>query len=448
MDPTLWWTAAVIVVLLCCSAFFSGSETALTAVDRATLHHLSNKGSKGARTALSLTEDNERLIGSILLGNNLVNVLATSLATTFFIALLGEGGVATATLIMTILVTVFAEIAPKTYAINSPDRMSVRVGPAIALCVKLFAPVVGTISFFVQSAFRFLGLNVDPDAHALAPYDRLRGAIAMHASEGSVDKDDRDRLIAALDLREREVAEIMRHRRDIESISADEPPEAIVAFCLASAHTRIPLWRGEPENIIGVLHAKDLLRAVQRELDAVSERDGGEGLRGGFAGALKALDVMGVAMKPWFVPDTRPLEDQLRAFLKRRSHFALVVDEYGSLQGLVTLEDILEEIVGEITDEHDIEAESFRREADGSVVIEGSMTIRDVNRAFDWDLPSEEATTIAGLLIHEAQAIPTEGQVFAFHGVRFEVIARERHQITRLRLTPLQTRPAAAEVAD
>ncbi|MEM6943925.1 MAG: HlyC/CorC family transporter, partial [Pseudomonadota bacterium] len=385
MDPALWWTAFVIIALLSCSAFFSGSETALTAVDRATMHHMAQKGSPGARKALALTENNERLIGSILLGNNLVNVLATSLATTFFIALLGEGGVATATLIMTILVTVFAEIAPKTYAITNPDRMSVRVAAPVAVCVRLFAPIVGTISLFVQSAFRLLGLNVDPDAHALAPYDRLKGAIAMHAFDGSVDKDDRDRLIAALDLRDREVAEIMKHRRDIESISADEPPEAIVAFCLASAHTRIPLWRGEPENIVGVLHAKDLLRAVQRELDAaVDHAAGREGLQGGFAEALKGLDVMGVAMKPWFVPDTRPLEDQLRAFLKRRSHFALVVDEYGSLQGLVTLEDILEEIVGEITDEHDIEAESFRREADGSVVVEGSMTIRDVNRAFDW----------------------------------------------------------------
>ena len=428
MDPALWWTALVILLLLCVSGFFSGSETALTAVDRATMHHLAAKGSKGARTALLLTEDNERLIGSILLGNNLVNVLSTALATVFFTALLGEAGVAYATLVMTILVTVFAEVAPKTYAISNPDKMSVRVAPAIQICVRLFAPVVAGVSFLVRSVFSLLGLRIDPDAHALAPYDQLRGAIAMHASEGNVEKSDRDRLIAALDLREREVFEVMRHRRDIESISADESSEAIVEFCLASAHTRIPLWRGEPENIVGVLHAKDLLRAVQREMVA------GDNMQIALAG----LDVMAVAMKPWFVPDTRPLEDQLRAFLKRRSHFALVVDEYGTLQGLVTLEDILEEIVGEITDEHDVADESIQRESDGSVVVQGSMTIRDVNRAFDWDLPFDEATTIAGLLIHEAQAIPTEGQVFAFHGLRFEVIERQRHQLTRLRLKPVQ----------
>ncbi|MEM6422172.1 MAG: CNNM domain-containing protein, partial [Pseudomonadota bacterium] len=341
MDPALWWTAAVIILLLCLSGFFSGSETALTAVDRATMHQLAAKGSRGAATALKLTDNNERLIGSILLGNNLVNVLATALATIFFTSLLGDTGVAYATLVMTILVTVFAEVAPKTYAITNPDQMSVRISPAIAVFVRLFAPIVGAVSFLVQSTFRLLGLNVDADAHALAPYDRLKGAIAMHASDGSVDKDDRDRLIAALDLRDREVAEIMRHRRDIESISVDEGAEAIVTFCLASAHTRIPLWRGEPENIVGVLHAKDLLRALNRQLAG----------SGSMAEALATLDVMSVAMKPWFVPDTRPLEDQLRAFLKRRSHFALVVDEYGVLQGLVTLEDILEEIVGEIADE-------------------------------------------------------------------------------------------------
>jgi Mg2+/Co2+ transporter CorB len=424
MDPSILWTAAAVLALLTMSGFFSGSETALTALNRGKMHGLAAQGSTGAAIALRLTEDKERLIGSILLGNNLVNVLATALATTLFTALLGEAGVAYATLLMTALVTIFAEVAPKTYAITRPDIASVRAAPVIEMVVRIFAPVVGAITAFVRLGFRLIGVKVDEDAHALAPYEEIKGTIALHASEGGVDRAERDRLIAALDLREREVAEVMRHRRDIESISVDEGPEAIVEFCLASQHTRIPLWRGEPENIVGILHAKDLLRAVNRQLREAEN----------MAGALASLDVMAVAMSPWFVPDTRALDDQLRAFLKRRSHFALVVDEYGVLQGLITLEDILEEIVGDITDEHDIAGEDIEREPDGSVVVSGSMTIRDVNRAFDWDLPSEEATTIAGLLIHEAQTIPTEGQVFAFHGVRFEVVERQRHQITRLRL--------------
>ena len=427
MDPSLWWSGSIIVLLLATSAFFSGSETALTAMNRANMHTLAQKGSRGAMTALVLAEDNERLIGSILLGNNLVNILATSLATALFTAAFGESGVAWATLVMTFLVLVFAEVAPKTYAITNSETAAVRVAPVIRIVVRVLSPVVNAVRALVRLSLGLIGVRADPDAALLAPSEQIKGTIAMHHYEGGVEKEDRDRLIAALDLKEREVSEVMRHRRDIAAISADAPADEIVHFCLSSPHTRIPLWRGEPENIVGVLHAKDLLRAQHRQL-----RDGAQP-----GAAMRKLDVMAVAMKPWFVPDTRPLDDQMKAFLKRKQHFALVVDEYGSLQGLITLEDILEEIVGEITDEHDIDTEEVQREPDGSAIVSGSMTIRDLNRAFDWDLPDEEATTVAGLVIHEAQTIPTEGQVFSFHGVRFEVMERSRHQVTKLRLKRL-----------
>ena len=427
MDPSMLWSALTILLLLAISAFFSGSETALTAASRASMHQLASRGSRGAETALKLTQDNERLIGSILLGNNLVNILAASLATAAFTAAFGEAGVAWATLVMTFLVLVFAEVAPKTYAITYPERAAVLVAPVVRIAVLALAPFVSAVRVLVRFSLSLIGVVTDPDAQVLAPYEQIRGTIAMHHKEGAVEKEERDRLLAALELREREVAEVMRHRRDIASISADAPPEEIVAFCLSSPYTRIPLWRGEPENIVGIVHAKDLLRAEERQLRDEKDPDK----------SPAPLDVMSVAMKPWFVPETRPLDDQLKAFLKRRQHFALVVDEYGTLQGLITLEDILEEIVGEITDEHDVEHERIEREADGSVVVPGSMTIRDVNRAFDWELPDDEATTVAGLMIHEAQTIPTEGQVFSFHGVRFEVLERERHQITKLRLRKL-----------
>ena len=426
MDPSFWWTCLLILGLLCLSAFFSGSETALTAVNRAAMHQRAAQGSRGARTALFLTEDNERLIGAILLGNNLVNILAASLATALFTSVFGESGVAWATLVMTALVLIFAEVAPKTYAINNTESFAVRVAPPIRIVVRVLSPVVGAIRVIVRNGFALIGLRMDPDAHVLA-HEQIKGTIDLHHSEGGVDKIDRDRLLAALDLKEREVAEVMRHRRDMQSISADEPPEEILDFCLSSPHTRIPLWRGEPENIVGVLHAKDLLRAEYRLVHKAADPEA----------ALAKLDVMEIAMKPWFVPDTRPLDDLLRAFLRRKSQFALVVDEYGVLQGLVTLEDIIEEIVGDITDEHDIDGEEVVRETDGSLVVPGAMTIRDLNRAMDWSLPDDEATTIAGLMIHEAQTIPTEGQVFAFHGLRFEVLERERHQVTKLRLKPL-----------
>ncbi len=424
MDPSTLWISGAILGLIGLSAFFSGSETALTAVSRGSMHQLSAKGSNGAKIALKLTEDNERLIGSILLGNNLVNILAASLATALFTRAFGEEGVVYATLVMTFLVLVFAEVAPKTYAITFPERAAVRVAPLIQWAVKVFAPIVTGVRFLVRVALAAVGVKVDPDAHVLAPVEQIKGTIVMHHSEGGVDKDARDRLLASLDLKDREVAEVMTHRRDIAAISAEAPSDEIIEFCLASPYTRVALWQGEPENIVGVLHAKDLLRAEHNRSRPKSRRGNGAG----------DLDVMSVAMAPWFVPDTRSLDDQLHAFLTRRQHYALVVDEYGTLQGLLTLEDILEEIVGEITDEHDVDEEEVARETDGSVVVPGTMTIRDLNRFCEWNLPDEEATTAAGLMIHEAQMIPIEGQVFVFHGVRFEVLERNRHQITKLRL--------------
>ncbi len=434
-NVTIWWTAGAILILLLLSAFFSGSETALTAASRSKLHAMADRGSRGAALALRLSDDSERLIGAILLGNNLVNILAASLATSLFSSLFGEGGVAMATLVMTILVLVFAEVTPKTYAITAPEAAAERVAAPIAVLVRVLAPVVAAITAFVRLLLGLLGVRTDPDARILA-HQEIAETIVMHHSEGAVEKDDRDRLLAALDLRHREVSEVMTHRRNIEMIDAGLPPEDFIDACLASAHTRLPVWKDDPENIVGVIHAKDLLREVNRLMRE----------SGGNWAALSALDVMSVAMKPWFVPDTTTLDDQMRAFLKRRSHFALVVDEYGDLQGLITLEDILEEIVGDIADEHDEKVEGLVRLPDGTVLADGAMTIRDLNRACDWDLPDDEATTIAGLVIHEAQTIPTEGQVFVFHGYRFEVLERRRNRITRLKVKPVKRASASSQL--
>lgn len=428
MDPAIWWTAAAIMGLVCLSAFFSGSETALTAVSRAALHSLAGKGNKGAVTALRLTEDNERLIGGILLGNNIVNILAAALATQLFTNLFGEAGVASATLVMTVLVLILGEVTPKTYAIANPEKVATRVAGPIAFVVRFAAPVVGVVRVLARAVLGLFGVRADPNARILGAHEEIRGAIDLHHSEGGVEKADRDRLLAALDLKSREVSEVMRHRRNIETFDADAPPEEIVAFFLASPHTRIPVWKENPENIVGVIHAKDLLREVDR-----LTREAPPG-----AAPLQDLDVMKVAMEPWFIPDTTSLDDQMREFLRRRSHFALVVDEYGDLQGLITLEDIIEEIVGDIADEHDPEETALSTRADGSVEVEGDMTIRDLNRFRDWALPDDEATTVAGLVIHEAQTIPEVGQIFSFHGFRFEIVARERHRITRLRVKPLE----------
>ncbi len=428
LDASFWITTLAILTLLVLSGFFSGSETALTAASRGKLHAAMDKGSKGAERALRITEDNERLIGSVLLGNNLVNILATSLATALFTRLFGDSGVAMATLVMTLLVLIFAEVLPKTYAITNPESAAARVSPIIAVVILVFSPMVSAVRFFVRGVLRVFGVRTDPDSHILAVREEIAGALQLGHSEGVVQKEDRDRILGALDLGDRTVEEIMLHRSAIEMIDADNDPNEILSQCLESNHTRLPVYRKDVENIIGVIHAKDLLRAMYKLIN------GPDAAKDGIAG----FNIADVAMKPYFVPDTTSLDDQMRQFLRRRTHFALVVDEYGALQGLITLEDILEEIVGEITDEFDPAAENpMKKSEDGHFWIDGQMTIRDFNRATDLTLPDDEANTVAGLVIHEAQMIPTVGQVFSFHNFRFEVTGRDGNRITRLKVRPL-----------
>jgi len=428
LDQAFWITIGSIICLLILSAFFSGSETALTAASRGKLRSQADKGSRGAARALSITEDNERLIGSVLLGNNLVNILATSLTTALFTRMLGESGVALATLVMTVLVLIFAEVLPKTYAITNAETAAARVSRPISLIIMVFAPIVTMVRWLVRGVLQIFGVQADPDSHILAVREEIAGAITLGHSEGIVEKEDRDRILGALDLSDRTVEEIMLHRSSIEMINADDDPSAILNQCLESAHTRLPVFKGNQENIIGVIHAKDLARTMYRMVSA----------QGASLEDLNSFDIKDVAMKPYFVPDTTSLDDQMRQFLRRRTHFALVVDEYGSLEGLITLEDILEEIVGEISDEFDTHADqTIQPSEDGHFLLDGLMTIRDINRATDWSLPDEEANTIAGLVIHEAQMIPTVGQVFSFHGFRFEVTGRDANRITQLRVKPL-----------
>lgn len=428
LDSSFWITCLVILLLLVMSGFFSGSETALTAASRGKLRAQADKGSRGAQRALDITEDNERLIGSVLLGNNLVNILATSLATGIFLRAFGESGVLLATVVMTLLVLIFAEVLPKTYSIINAESVSATVSRPISLIILIFSPIVSAVRFLVRGVLRVFGVRIDPDSHIMAVREEIAGALQLGHSEGVVEKEDRDRILGALDLGDRIVEEIMLHRSDIEMVNLGDAPDTILEQCLKSPHTRLPVFKDDPENIVGVIHAKDLLRAMYKEIGG-SEGD---------ASALKSFDVSTVAMAPYFVPETTTLDDQMRQFLRNRTHFALVVDEYGSLQGLITLEDILEEIVGEITDEFDADTElQVTATGDGEFVVDGATTIRDLNRANDWSLPDEEANTIAGLVIHEAQMIPTVGQVFSFHGFRYEVIEREGNRITELKIRPL-----------
>jgi Mg2+/Co2+ transporter CorB len=420
MSPEIAITLAIVIVLLLLSAFFSGSETALTAASRARMHALESEGSESAKRVNKLLERPERLISTILLGNNLVNILASAVTTSLLINLFGEVGVFYATIILTIIVVVFSEVLPKTYAIAYADKIALAVAPVMRVLVIVLRPAVFLIEALVALILKLTPTTKDDAANILAAHDEIRGTIDLQAKEGTVLKHDADMLGGILDLRDLQVADIMIHRTKMETLDADSEPQDIIDEILRSQYTRMPLWRDEPENIVAVLHTKDLLTALGRVGWDVSK-----------------LDIMSFAQEPWFVPDTTSLKTQLNQFLKRKAQMALVVDEYGEVQGLITLEDILEEIVGQIADEHDTHEMSIRPQADGTVNVDGTVAIRDLNRHEDWDLPEEEATTIAGLVIHEAQTIPEPGQVFIFHGYRFEVLRKTRNKIAALRIKRL-----------
>jgi Mg2+/Co2+ transporter CorB len=421
---------SVVAFCLLASFFFSGSETALTASSRATMLRLAKDGDVKAGIVTRLLEAREELIGAMLVGNNAATIAASTLATGLLLKWIGEGGLIAATVIMTVLIVVFCEVLPKTAAITAPDRLALAVARPIATVVRVLTPVLAAVYWLVGKILAPIGFKIGESQAILSPHEELRGAVDLFHREGGVEKLDRDMLGGLLDLRDLTVADVMIHRTEVIMVDAGEPPEQAVQAVLAAPVTRVPLWRDTQENIIGILHAKDLLHALRAA-----------------NGDASKVDLAAIARPPWFVPEIRPLSEQLKAFRRRKTPFALVVDEYGEMMGIVTLEDILEEIVGDITDEHDVAVPGVRPQPDGSVNVDGAVPIRDLNRVMDWNLPDEEATTVAGLVIHEARLIPDPGQSFTFHGFRFRVLRRERNRLTALRITPVAKMAARMQPA-
>lgn len=421
LNINLWLALAVVVLCLLLSAFFSGGETAFTAASKARMVGLARNGDKSARMVLRIMETRERFLGSMLIGNNVVNIGVSSFATSIMIVLFGRHGALFATAVISVLVIVFSEVLPKTLAIYAPDGTALRMARLVSFAMTVLGPLARATDWIVRLILRLFGIRVGANQPVLSASDEIKGQVALLHREGGVVKDERDMLGGLLDLKSLFVSDVMVHRTKMESIDADMPPADIVSAVISSTHTRLPLWRESQENIVGVLHSKDLLRALNK-----------------VGGDASSLNVDEIALETWFVPESTSLRDQLKAFLAKKTHFALVVDEYGEVMGLVTLEDILEEIVGDIADEHDLTVEGVRIRRDGAVIVDGSVPIRDLNRAMDWQLPDSEATTIAGLVIHEARQIPNAGQIFNFHGYRFQVLRKARNRIASLMITPLQ----------
>ena len=414
-------------VLLVFSAFFSGSETALTAASRARMHRLEQDGNKRAGIVNKLREEKDRLIGGLLLGNNLVNIFASALATSVLIKMFGEAGIAYATLGVTVLVLIFAEVMPKTYALLHHDRLALAVAPMVSAIVAVFSPITREISRLVNAVFRLCGVKREADDAVEAQEEELRGAIDLLGAGGNEAADDggegqetRAMLRSILDLADVNVEKVMVHRKNVRMINADQPIERIVDDVMHSSFTRMPVWRESPDNIIGVIHSKLMLQELRQ-----------------CGGDVQKLDLQRTMMEPWFIPESATLFEQLQAFRRRREHFAIMVDEYGALMGVITLEDILEEIVGQIDDEHDIAVSGVKPQADGSFLVDGKVTLRDLSRDMGWNMPDGDYSTIAGLLLYESQRIPSVGQSFTFHGFRFDILKKQRNQIILVRMTPV-----------
>ena len=376
------------------------------------------KGSKNADVALQLLNKKESLIGAILLGNNLVNILASALATSLLIKVFGNSGVAYAVIIMTALIVIFAEILPKSYAIANAEKLALIVSPVLKPLVTVLAPVTWIMEKIVFYILGIVGIKHDQNSRSISVADEIRGTVDLHHKEGRLFKIDKDMVTGILDLSEIAVEDIMVHRSNVFMLNIDDDPENIVNQVIESPYTRVPIWKDNNENIIGLIHAKNLLKLL-REKQTLS---------------ITREDIKDSLIKTWFVPETTSLKEQLNAFLEKKLHMALVVDEYGSIMGLITLEDILEEIVGQIDDEHDLENEEVINQMPNSIDVDGGMSIRDLNRNYGWDLPDNEATTIAGLIIHESQTIPRVNNAYIYYGFKFKILERKRNQITSIRI--------------
>ena len=409
----------LMLLLLICSSFFSASETAITAASRAKLHSQVKEGNKRAQRAIKLLDELGTVISAILVGNTIFNTFAVSLATGLLITFFGQEGIAYASIIMGIVIVLFGEVIPKYTVVQIPESFLLRTSGVLSFVYKILRPLTLALRAIAELVLKLFRFDSDSLKTPEMSVEELRGAIDLHHASDWESSERKAMLKSIMDLSSVQVEEIMVHRKNIFMLDASESTESIISQVLSSPFTRIPIWKGDQDNVIGVVNVKALLRAVQLH-----------------EGKLEQLDIEAISHKPWFIPENTSLLEQMQAFRSRREHFAIVVDEYGALMGVVTLEDILEEIVGDISDEHDVSVTGVHSQSDGSFIVDGTVTIRDLNRQLNWDLPDQEASTIAGLLLYEIREIPSVGQVFMVHNFKFEVLRRQRNQITLLRIMP------------
>lgn len=392
---------SVLVVLILLSGFFSSSETGMMSLNRYRLKHLRKQKHRGARRASQLLERPDRLIGLILIGNNLVNILASAIATVVAIRLWGDAGIAVATVGLTLVILIFAEITPKTIAALHPERVAFPASLILLPLMKLMYPVVWLVNFVTNGLLRLLGIDPAGSKEEHVSSEELRTIVTEAGA--LIPTRHRGMLINILDLEEVSVDDIMVPRNDVYGIDLDDDDAAILRCIQASSHTRLPVWRDDINDIVGVLHMRNISRIIDSQgLDR---------------GALeREMD------KPYFIPENTPLHTQLLHFQKNKLRLAIVVDEYGEVMGIVTLEDILEEIVGEFTSKLGDGGDSIFPQRDGSYIIAGNANLRDVNKSLQWDLPTDGPKTLSGLILEYLESFPDGNAGLAIAGYRLEIL--------------------------
>ena len=422
MDIPLHILIGSIIGLVILSAFFSGSETSLTSASKPRMHNLAKSGKKNAKIFETLFKDKELLICTILFANNLVNVLASALATKILIEITNTDGILYATVIMTLMILVFGELIPKTLALSKSDSYALKIAPFIRFLVILLYPLTVSLNFFVYILLKIVGVNYSnfkKEEISEKREEELRGAIDLHGDDSS--REEKNMLKSILDLDEITVGSIMIPRKDIFSLSVKISYHDLLNKLEDSPHSRIPIWEKNPENIIGVFHVRRLISL--KNIDS------------------KNFNIKLLCQKPWFIPESTKLDNQLMEFKKRKEHFSIVVDEYGEFLGIVTLEDIIEEIVGDIDDEQDMlkisqKVKGIKTLSSSSFLVKGNVNLRDLNKELNTNLPiNNNISTVAGLVLYESRTIPKTKQVFSFFDLKFEILNKTNNQITLLKIT-------------
>ncbi len=419
MPEDLLASILIVIFLLLLSGLLSGSETSITSVSKSKIHKLAIRGDKRAQQLLHLIKNKSDFISSLLIGNNFVNILASVLATAILIKYYGDKGILYSTILMSLLIVIFSEVLPKSYALIRPDRFALAMSKYLIVFSKIITPIMLLVKAINWSFFKIMRIDLENKATSKTAREDIRNIINMHEDEGRLLKDEGDMLNAILDLKEITVEKIMTHRKNIYSIDLNNKNEFFPRIS-KSSFSRIPVWKENPNNILGLIHAKNVLTNLNDQ------------------GQLDITKIKENLIKPWFVPETTKAKDQLNEFIQRKEKLAFVVDEYGELMGLISMEDIIEEIVGNIFDEKDFSTIGIRKIDINTYRIRGDVNIRDINRELDIQIPDTFYSTIAGYIIHETESFPDVGQIFSFGDIRYEIVNKNKNQITQIKMVLLK----------